>query len=54
MKLSLIVLASAVAIYAQDKQMDVERSTITIHVGKAGLLSAAGHEHWVNARSHRA
>lgn len=49
MKLSLIILAGAFAISAQDRQMDVERSTITIHVGKAGLLSAAGHEHWVNA-----
>ena len=29
--------------------IDVARSTITIHVGKAGLLSAAGHEHWVSA-----
>jgi polyisoprenoid-binding protein YceI len=34
---------------AQDRKIDTDRSTITIHVGKAGLLSAAGHEHWVNA-----
>jgi polyisoprenoid-binding protein YceI len=34
---------------AQDMAIDVERSTITIHVGKAGLFSAAGHEHWVSA-----
>jgi polyisoprenoid-binding protein YceI len=34
---------------AQDKTIDVENSTITIHVGKTGLFSAAGHEHWVNA-----
>jgi polyisoprenoid-binding protein YceI len=34
---------------AQDHAIDTDRSTITIHVGKAGLLSAAGHEHWVNA-----
>jgi polyisoprenoid-binding protein YceI len=34
---------------AQDKTIDVEDSTITIHVRKAGLCSAAGHEHWVNA-----
>ncbi|HEY1241845.1 MAG TPA: YceI family protein [Bryobacteraceae bacterium] len=27
----------------------MQRSTITIHVGKAGLFSAAGHEHWVEA-----
>ncbi len=34
---------------AQDIPIDPEHSTITIHVGKTGLLSAAGHEHWVNA-----
>ncbi len=33
----------------QDKAIDAQRSTITVHVGKAGLLSVAGHEHWVNA-----
>jgi hypothetical protein len=27
----------------------VQRSTITVHVGKAGVFSVAGHEHWVNA-----
>jgi len=34
---------------AQDKTIDLQRSSITIHVGKAGLLSAVGHEHWINA-----
>jgi polyisoprenoid-binding protein YceI len=34
---------------AQDSPIDVQRSTIAIHVGKAGMLSAAGHEHWVGA-----
>jgi len=29
--------------------IDVEHSTIRIHVGKSGLFSAAGHEHWVRA-----
>src|SRR5271168_4711437 len=29
--------------------IDPERSTITIHVGKSGLLSAAAHDHTVNA-----
>ena len=29
--------------------IDIEHSTIRIHVGKAGLFSAAGHEHWVDA-----
>jgi polyisoprenoid-binding protein YceI len=33
----------------QGKVIDSQRSSLTIHVGKAGLLSAAGHEHWVNA-----
>jgi polyisoprenoid-binding protein YceI len=44
-----VLIAIAVPLAAQDRAIDVERSTITIHVGKAGLLSAAGHEHWVNA-----
>ncbi len=34
---------------AQEKAIDVQRSSLTIHVGKAGLFSAAGHEHWVTA-----
>ncbi len=34
---------------ADDRPIDLQRSTITIHVGKAGLFSAAGHEHWINA-----
>jgi polyisoprenoid-binding protein YceI len=35
--------------FASEKQIDPERSSITIHVGKTGLLSAAGHEHTVKA-----
>jgi polyisoprenoid-binding protein YceI len=35
--------------FAQDIAIDVQRSTITIHVGKAGLLSAAGHDHTISA-----
>lgn len=34
---------------AQTKTIDIRRSTIAIHVGKAGLFSAAGHDHWVSA-----
>jgi polyisoprenoid-binding protein YceI len=46
----LLILTATVSILAaQDRAIDTERSTITIHVGKAGLLSAAGHEHRVNA-----
>ena len=44
-----MILAFAGLAAAQDTPIDVERSTITIRVGKSGLLSAAGHEHWVNA-----
>lgn len=33
---------------AQDKTIDIEYSTTTIHVGKTGLLAGVGHEHWVN------
>jgi polyisoprenoid-binding protein YceI len=34
---------------AQETPIDTARSTITIHAGKAGLLSAAGHDHWIIA-----
>jgi polyisoprenoid-binding protein YceI len=49
MKLILLFTCTLVSLVAQDKPIDVQRSTLTIHVGKAGLLSAAGHEHWINA-----
>ena len=46
-------LAAAMVILAGPDQpeqaIDTERSSLTVHVGKAGLLSAAAHEHWVNA-----
>ncbi len=48
-KMLAVVLAFAGLAAAQDIPIDAQRSTITIHVGKAGLFSAAGHEHWVNA-----
>ncbi|HLW77003.1 MAG TPA: YceI family protein [Bryobacteraceae bacterium] len=44
-----VCLLLALPLTAQDRAIDTERSTITIHVGKAGLFSAAGHEHWVDA-----
>jgi polyisoprenoid-binding protein YceI len=43
-----ILVFSAVAT-AENLAIDVERSTISIHVSKAGLFSAAGHDHWVSA-----
>ena len=32
-----------------EQAIDTERSFLTVHVGKTGVLSAAAHEHWVNA-----
>ena len=49
LKLPWFLFAALTAASAQDKTIDVDASTITIHVGKAGLFSAAGHEHWVDA-----
>jgi hypothetical protein len=48
-KLGCLAVIGLVSLTAQDKAIDSERSTITVHVSKAGLLSMAGHEHWVNA-----
>ncbi|HWR53443.1 MAG TPA: YceI family protein [Bryobacteraceae bacterium] len=49
--LVLLMAFGVASMSAQDrvKLIDVQRSTITIHVGKAGLFSVAGHEHWVSA-----
>jgi polyisoprenoid-binding protein YceI len=48
--LSLLLLSvSAKAAVASQRQIDAAQSTLTIHVGKTGLLSAAGHEHLVTA-----
>jgi polyisoprenoid-binding protein YceI len=43
-----IVTAFCGAASAQTR-IDVDKSKIRIHVGKAGLFSAVGHEHWVDA-----
>jgi hypothetical protein len=46
-------LAAAIVILAGPDQpeqaIDTERSFLRVHVGKTGVLSAAAHEHWVNA-----
>jgi polyisoprenoid-binding protein YceI len=53
MRLSILALCTAIAaagpLVAQEKTIDTQRSTITIHVGKSGLLSAAAHDHNINA-----
>jgi polyisoprenoid-binding protein YceI len=42
-------LLPALALTAQERTIDVQRSTITVHVGKSGLLSGAAHDHTINA-----
>lgn len=44
-----LVLFGTASLYAAQKQIDPDRSSLTIHVGRTGLLSAAGHEHIVMA-----
>jgi polyisoprenoid-binding protein YceI len=39
----------ALPLMAQERAIDTQRSTIAIHVGKSGLLSAAAHDHTINA-----
>jgi polyisoprenoid-binding protein YceI len=43
------VFAAAVPLMAQEMAIDTQRSTIIIHVGKSGLLSAAAHDHTIEA-----
>src|SRR5665213_2836223 len=53
MRLSALALCTAIVatglLMAQEKAIDTQRSTIAIHVGKSGLLSAAAHDHTINA-----
>lgn len=48
-----VILACALTVsslcFAADQPIDVAHSTLRIHVGKSGLFSAAGHDHWVTA-----
>lgn len=44
-----LLLTASIAALAAERPIDVAHSTIRIHVGKAGLFSVAGHEHWVTA-----
>ncbi len=50
MRLSVaVILAALPAMAQQDRPIDTGRSTITIHVGKSGLFSAAAHDHTIDA-----
>src|SRR5258708_12001007 len=41
------LLATSPSLVAADRVIDTDHSTLKIHVGKAGLFSAAGPHHWV-------
>ncbi len=43
------LLAASPWVVSADRTIDTDHSTLKIHVGKAGLFSAAGHDHWVTA-----
>ncbi|HEV2730433.1 MAG TPA: hypothetical protein VGV15_10415, partial [Terriglobales bacterium] len=45
-----LLLAASPWLVGGERTIDTERSTLKIHVGKAGLFSVAGHDHWVTAR----
>ena len=47
--LALATLLCAAATPAQQRTIDTEKSTLTIHVGKTGIFSGLGHEHEVRA-----
>ena len=52
-----VLLAAAIfvgvpGVSAQQHNIDTQKSTLTIHVGKAGVFSALGHEHQVRAPIH--
>jgi hypothetical protein len=43
------ILAGSSWLVSGDRRVDTNRSILKIHVGTAGLFSAAGHDHWVTA-----
>ncbi len=45
-------LVSVLGVSAQQHNVDTQKSTLTIHVGKTGALSGLGHEHEVRAPIH--
>lgn len=44
-----MALLTFVPLFGQERPIDLQRSKITVHVGKSGLLSAAAHNHAINA-----
>jgi polyisoprenoid-binding protein YceI len=50
--LAAVSLVYAMGASAQQRNIDTQKSTLTIHVGKTGVLSGLGHEHEVRAPIH--
>jgi polyisoprenoid-binding protein YceI len=48
-----VTLLCALGLSAQQRNIDTQKSTMTIHVGKTGAFSGFGHEHEVRAPIHR-
>src|ERR1700759_4210875 len=47
--IAVCVAVMAAPLIAHERAIDTQRSTIVIHVGKSGLLSAAAHDHTISA-----
>jgi polyisoprenoid-binding protein YceI len=47
-----VTLLCALGLTAQQRNIDTQKSTMTIHVGKTGAFSGFGHEHEVRAQIH--
>jgi YceI-like domain len=52
MSLGATILICALGVGAQQRNIDTQKSTLTIHVGKTGVFSGFGHEHEVRAPIH--
>ena len=50
--LAVVSCVCGLAVDAQQHKIDTQKSTLTIHVGKTGVLSSLGHEHEVLAPIH--
>jgi YceI-like protein len=48
----LMSLLCVFCVSAQQRNIDTQKSTLTIHVGKTGAFSALGHEHEIHAPIH--
>jgi polyisoprenoid-binding protein YceI len=49
---SMVCVFNVFSVSAQQRNVDTQKSTLTIHVGKTGAFSALGHEHEIHAAIH--